>query len=266
MVANEVYKILKRKESLLMFLMILIPVLYGFGFASGSPNFTYNGDDRIACLDWLQIMCNMSYQVAVFHIFISIVSVRSLGSEIEDGSIQLYLFRVNNRPGIYLSKLAGVLIFCAITFAVFLVTSIIIYYLVMIRVRDVASGQFFSNRTTDVLLVCINTFMSYLLVTGLSIFLSVVWKPLIAVAASSLIHIISLFACQMSVICYLIPVFYSNRLQDLMAGEMDAGAARLPFFSDSLPVIFFVGIVLSLGYLAAATTAGVRRFTGRDLG
>ena len=81
----EVRKILRKKESYLFLIMVLILVLYGIGFASGSDSFIYRGTEPMSCLRWVQTIFVMVQQFLIFHIALVIVVVRALSSEIEEG-------------------------------------------------------------------------------------------------------------------------------------------------------------------------------------
>lgn len=266
MFKGELYKVVKRKESWLLWLMLLIPILYGLGFASGSPSFTYNGKGLVSCIEWIVIMCNMAHQIAIFHIFASIISVRSLGSEIDDTSIQLYLFRINNRKSIFITRITATLFYFTACFCTFIGTSIVVYYTIMAKLPTIASGDFLTDGSLGLLFICINAYISYLLVIAIAFCLSIFFKPLTAIAASVLIHIISLFACQLGFVCYVVPLFYSNRLQDIIFNDMDAiGNKTLYFFSKDLNVLFFFGVAVSILYIIISLFVGIRKFCAKDL-
>ncbi|WP_455521175.1 hypothetical protein [Parvimonas micra] len=266
MLKGELFKIFKRKESFLLWLILLVPILYGSGFASGSPSFTYNGNGLVSCMEWIVIMCNMVYQIAIFHIFSSIIAVRSLGSEIADTSIQLYLYRINNRKSIFITRVTATLIYFTVCFCSFIGTSIVVYYTIMLKFATIASGDFLSAGSHGLLFIIINTYISYLLVIAIAFCLSIFLKPLTAIAASVLIHIISLFACQLGFVCYIVPLFYFNRLQDIFFNGIDAiGNENLYFFSKDINVLFFFGAVIAILYMIVSLFVGIRKFIARDL-
>ncbi|MBF1154528.1 MAG: hypothetical protein HXL80_01675 [[Eubacterium] sulci] len=266
MLKGELFKIFKRKESFLLWLILLVPILYGSGFASGSPSFTYNGNGLVSCMEWIVIMCNIVYQIAIFHIFSSIIAVRSLGSEIADTSIQLYLYRINNRKSIFITRVTATLIYFTVCFCSFIGTSIVVYYTIMLKFATIASGDFLSARSHGLLFIIINTYISYLLVIAIAFCLSIFLKPLTAIAASVLIHIISLFACQLGFVCYIVPLFYFNRLQDIFFNGIDAiGNKNLYFFSKDINVLFLFGAVISILYIIVSLFVGIRKFIARDL-
>lgn len=263
----EFYKILKRKESILLIGMIILPLLYGFGFKSGSSSFQYNGNGRIACLDWVQIMCNMMSQVSIFYIFMSIISVRSLSNEIEDSSIHLYIHRVNSRKKIYRSKFFALLTYLFISFTIFIMGSVLCYFTLMKDVTNISSNKFWADAySAECIMIIIEMFISFVFMISLSLLLSTYFKPLVCVAITLLEHIVSLFVSQLSYVCYISPWFYYNRLLDnITADENSVGNTKLAFFSDNNLIIFTSCIVIYVIFIAGMNYLGEKKFVEEDL-
>lgn len=263
----ELYKIIKRKESILLFGMLLLPILYGFGFKSGSSNFQYNGTGLVSCLDWLRIMTSMVSQISIFYIFMSIISVRSLSTEIEDSSIHLYIHRVNDRKKIYFSKFMALFIYSIVCYLAFIVFSIGCYYVLMKDVTNISSNTFFATIfSAECIMSVVEIYFSFIFMISLSLLLSTYFKPLVCVAITLLEHIVSLFVSQLPYVCYISPWFYNNKMTDNMFPDDNSiGNPKLVFFTDNNFVIFTCCIIVYVISIIVMNYFGRKKFESEDL-
>lgn len=263
----ELFKISKRKESWLLFAMILLPIMYSLGFSSGSPNFQYNGHELLSCMDWIQIMCSMISQIAIFYIFTSIVTARSIASEIEDGSIHLYIHRVNNRKKLYMSKFVSNCIYTTVAYLFFLLTSTLCYFVILKNAPLISSSTFLNNRTATVcIFASIEVYISFIFMISLGMVLGVVFKPLISIAISIIVHIASILISQMSLVCFLSPWFYFNKMLDnLSTNTEQLGNPKLHFFTCSNTVLFVFYFLVEGIYIMTMLYVGRRRFESIDI-
>ena len=110
----ELKKIFQRKDSWLMFTILLVPILYSVGLASNSDIITYTGAGNITAIGFASAMFQMSQSMFIFNVILSAIIGRSLASEIENKSIRLYINRIGIRKLIYGGKELALLIFFGI--------------------------------------------------------------------------------------------------------------------------------------------------------
>lgn len=108
---SRIKKIFQRKDSWLMFTILLVPILYSVGLASNSDIITYTGAGNITAIGFASAMFQMSQSMFIFNVILSAIIGRSLASEIENKSIRLYINRIGIRKLIYGGKELALLIF-----------------------------------------------------------------------------------------------------------------------------------------------------------
>ena len=107
----ELKKLFQRKDSWLMFTVLLVPILYSVGLAANSEVITYTGTGNITAIGFASAMFQMSQSMFIFNVILSAIIGRSLASEIENKSIRLYINRIGIRKLIYEGKELALLIF-----------------------------------------------------------------------------------------------------------------------------------------------------------
>ena len=135
----ELKKLFQRKDSWLMFTILLVPILYSVGLASNSDVITYTGAGNITAIGFASAMFQMSQSMFIFNVILSAIVGRSLASEIENKSIRLYVNRIGVRKLIYGGKELALLIFSVFIDILLVLTSIAFYYAVLIHNPKVAS-------------------------------------------------------------------------------------------------------------------------------
>ncbi len=267
----EVRKILRKKESYLFLIMVLIPVLYGIGFASGSDSFIYRGTEPMSCLRWVQTIFVMVQQFLIFHIALVIVVVRALSSEIEDRSILLYIPRVNSRARIFRTKILAVVRYGLLGMALLVVVGVATYYLFMINVPEVASGvPWASGDMPTAVLVIGLIVLGFLVAAFIGLLLASYLKPLLAIAIGVVALIVMALCGQLPVVAYLTPQFYLARLQDLWqasgARGDSVGNPSLVLFTSDPWAVALLGVGVSVAIMGICYWIGLRHFERRDLG
>lgn len=269
-VGIEIFKILKRRESLLLFLMWLIPLAYAYGFSSGSDAFVYRGTGDISCLTWIQIMFSMLQQILIFHVFVVIIAARSLASEIEDRSIALYVPRINSRRRIFAAKASAVVAFVLAVVAIYLGVSIVAYYALLTRVPKVASGAFWAGeRSINLALYSVEVALGFVFVAALAMLIASRLKALPSVAVATVVLIVATLLSQLNWSAYALPWFYLSRLLDVTLGttrpEDAVGNIKIPLFTAEPTMLFALYCVVTGLWCVACYGAGSLTLTRRDL-
>lgn len=85
----ELKKLFQRKDSWLMFTVLLVPILYSVGLAANSEVITYTGTGNITAIGFASAMFQMSQSMFIFNVILSAIIGRSLASEIENSGIDI---------------------------------------------------------------------------------------------------------------------------------------------------------------------------------
>ena len=94
---TELYKLYKRKDTWIFLTVILVPILYSVGIASGSEIVSYSGNGNITAINFISAMFQMAQSMFIFNIILVAITSRTLGTEIEDKSLRIYLNKVGDR-------------------------------------------------------------------------------------------------------------------------------------------------------------------------
>jgi len=266
----EIFKILKRRESLLLFAMWLIPLIYAYGFSSGSDAFIFRGTGDISCLTWIQIMFSMLQQIFIFHVFVVIIAARSLASEIEERSLALYIPRINNRRRVFAAKTTGLIVFVSAVVAGYLAVSVIAYYSLMVRVPKIASGAFWSGeRSLNLALYSIEVALGIVFVAVLALFVASRLKALVSVAVTTVSLIVITVLSQLNGSAYVTPWFYLSRLLDVTLGsatpETAVGNIKISLFTADPAMLFGLYCLVTGLWCFGLYFAGSRTLAKRDL-
>lgn len=246
----ELKKLFKRKDSWLMFTILLVPILYSVGLAANSDVITYTGAGNITAIGFASAMFQMSQSMFIFNVILSAIIGRSLASEIENKSIRLYINRVGVRKLIYLGKELSLLLFSIFIDILLVLTSITFYYAVLIHNPKVASGILYdSNACMEIAQIICNC-MFWLITIYLVMLMATKLKTLVCVGTYMILYIIMNLMSYMDGIKYLSPLHYivavsSNTLQ----------------FTFSTMIFFLYTICMGILF----THIGIRRIEKMDL-
>ena len=214
----ELKKLFQRKDSWLMFTILLVPILYSVGLASNSDVITYTGAGNITAIGFASAMFQMSQSMFIFNVILSAIVGRSLASEIENKSIRLYVNRIGVRKLIYGGKELALLIFSVFIDILLVLTSIAFYYAVLIHNPKVASGIFYdSNVGMEIVqivcncifwLITICNCIFWLITIFLVMLMATKLKTLVCVGVYMILYIIMNLVSYIDGIKYLSPLHY----------------------------------------------------------
>ena len=185
----ELKKLFQRKDSWLMFTILLVPILYSVGLASNSDVITYTGAGNITAIGF------------------AIVG-RSLASEIENKSIRLYVNRIGVRKLIYGGKELALLIFSVFIDILLVITSIAFYYAVLIHNPKVASGIFYDSNVGMEIMQIVCNCIFWLTTIFLVMLMATKLKTLVCVGVYMILYIIMNLMSYIDGIKYLSPLHY----------------------------------------------------------
>jgi len=238
----ELYKIIKRRDFLLLNTMIIIPIFYAVGAASNSSIVTYEGADKTYGLKYFVDMYSFIYMIFIYFFLLAISVIRSLRGELENKSIRLYTQRINNRRKIYLSKnLAMITAFSFVT-ALFAVISILVYYLLVVRRTDIAELRFIRLEE-----------LSYIISNFLGVYLFFIWSILYSFMLSTFLKsgsalgiyaltiVLGMYVKEFPYVKYISPAFYTQNILDSSVGAIRNLLLMTIVIIVYCTIFFFVG-------------------------
>lgn len=238
----ELYKLVKRRDFLLLATMIIIPIFYGVGAATRSSIVTYEGTDKTYGLKYFVDMYSFIYMIFIYFFLLAMSSIRSLRGELENKSIRLYSQRINNRSKLYLSKnLAMITAFSLIT-TLFFIVSMLVYYLLVIKRTDIA--ELYLLRPKE---------LGYLAANFLSIYLFFIWsilysfmlgaylKSSTALGIYVLTIVFGMYLKEFPYVKYLSPAYYTQSIMDTSIDAIKNILIMLFVIIFYCTLFFFVG-------------------------
>ena len=243
----ELIKQLKRKENFILLFMFLIPLLYSIGVYNNSSVITYNSNEAVNGLAFANSMYVFVYMVFVFYLIIAINSSNILRGEIDNGSTSIMLTRINNRKKIYNAKLYEQIIYWAIVTILFILFSIICYYIFVSRL-DISDGRLIGPNWANELLAIIAIYSSYIFVISMVQSMSMYFKSYVSIGIFIVVWIILLYFKEFPGVKIISPIYYLESL-------IDSGR-----FLD-----FIKFMIINWGLVIIFSFIGSRKFTRSDI-
>ena len=239
LVKIEFIKLIKHNDFFLMISMLFIPVMYSVGLAMNVKSFTYIGEQKVSGLAFASEMYTFVYMCFIYFIILSVCVIRSLKGEIENKIIQLYTQRINNRKKIYLAKNAAYLILAVSAALIFIITSIICFYLFMIRRADIAVPQFCENG--ELLYYSVNILailLCFIFTVNLSLFLGAYKKSFQAMGIFVFVWLAFMYLKEISYVKYFVPIYYVEEIVN-----SDMGNCEWKYLVILLMLVFIYSVI-----------------------
>ena len=247
LVRFELFKQLKRKENLLVFIMFLLPLFYGLGVHNHSLIVTYNSKELINGLTFADNMYTLVYMVFVIFLILAINSANILKGEIENGSLSMMLNRVNNRRKIYRSKFYAQSIYWWVVTALFVVFSIGCYYLLVAKL-PIADGKLFDSRYLSDLMGIVAVGSLYILAVSLVQSLSMYVKSYVSIGLFIVLFVVFVYLKSFPGVQLVSPMYHLEQLID--SGK---GIDFIRFMALNWGLVYFLNLI------------GIRKFERCDL-
>lgn len=247
LVRFELFKQLKRKENLLVFIMFLLPLFYGLGVHNHSLIVTYNSKELINGLTFADNMYTLVYMVFVIFLILAINSANILKGEIENGSLSMMLNRVNNRRKIYRSKFYAQSIYWWVVTALFVVFSIGCYYLLVAKL-PIADGKLFDSRYLSDLMGIVAVGSLYILAVSLVQSLSMYVKSYVSIGLFIVLFVVFVYLKSFPGVQLVSPMYHLEQLIDSGKG-----------------IDFIRFMALNWGLVYLLNLIGIRKFERCDL-
>lgn len=247
LVRFELFKQLRRKENLLVFVMFLLPLFYGLGVNNHSSIITYTSKELVNGLTFADNMYALVYMVFVIFLILAINSANILKGEIENGSLSMMLNRVNNRRNIYRSKFYAQSIYWWAVTLLFIVFSIGCYYLLVAKL-PIASGKLYDSHYLSDLMTIVATGSLYILAISLVQSLSMYVKSYVSIGLFIVLFVVFVYLKSFPGVQLASPIYHLQQLLDTGKG-----------------IDFMRFMALNWGLVLLFNTIGIRKFERSDL-
>lgn len=191
----DLYKLLKKKTTYLLFLTLLIPLIFGVGMSvqisflvtDGGSSFDVVSDKGISALQFTANM--LSQSTYIVYLVIIIITSMAVANEVESGQIRLYVTRICARPRMIVSKLLALSLLAAGYMVAYCFFTVGIYFLFVSKSRY-GNGTLFSGGENAALYLLV-TYAGILVVISITILLGLFLKTFHCFAAAYLIWFIA---------------------------------------------------------------------------
>lgn len=243
----ELIKNIKRKENFIFLFMFLIPLLYSLGVYNNSSTITYNSNNPVNGLAFINSMYAFVYMVFIFYLILAINSSNILRGEIDNGSISIMLTRINDRRKIYIAKLYEQIIYWAIITLLFIIFSIICYYM-FVSGLEISDGKLIGKNYIHDFLSIVAIYSSYILVVSIVQSMSMYFKSFISIGIFIVAWVILLYLKEFPDIKIISPIYYLDNV-------IDSGGF----------INFIKFMIINWGLVGLFSSIGIRKFIRSDI-
>lgn len=246
----EFGKLLKKRLSLVMLAILLVPVFYSCSVLSDAPllQMTPSGALDFAFGQW-----GLLGMTGLFQVLFSLVTVGAFSSEIDKGQIKMAILRQCARRKLVYAKMLALALYMLVCYAVFIAFSLVCYYAFVVRTPygtgELASQGLLAYGVHRFIISGLFPLIDALLTAGIVFVFSLRCKTgacfMLAIGTTTLLLILQFFPGAQ----YLVPAYVGNLL--------DYGRITLP--AAGLLCLVYLAVV------AACVRVTATRFERMDL-
>lgn len=259
----ELYKMVKRKDTLLLFTIAIVPLVFSIGYIFGRNIFTFSGQKMDALTFISQMVC-MGISLFIFLFFYAIYSARIYATEVEQSSLLLYVYRIHARSQIFHAKMAALHTVLILALTCTLILGLVSYYGILVPGRpDIVTGTLYqAENIMNNIGLCLACLITYSVTIQVVMCLCSYVKFL----PSIIVYLVIFFAWQMviyvPVLQYFSPYFYISEFSRPDNGMSKLGLS-LPLMSTS--TTFLACILLLAVYWCVTSFLGIKKLKSLDL-
>lgn len=217
----EIIKLIKRKDTLMLWLMPLLSLLYAIGIATNSTMVTYTIPQSIDALLFTSSMATLIHGIFIFYVIFAVITARTLSSEIEDKSILFYIPRIRNRNTIYNAKFFSLLTALTVSFLGFVLVTLIAYFTILVQRADIANGLWFSPGISLISIGwLLSVFLAFVFTMLLVLMLSTRFKTILSVCIFLFVYVALSFVVQLPYVKYFSPFYYITSIGQNNANDI----------------------------------------------
>lgn len=247
---TELYKLYKRKDTWIFLAVILVPILYSVGIASGSEVVSYSGTGNITAINFVSAMFQMAQSMFIFNIILVAITSRTLGSEIEDKSLRIYLNKVGDRKKIYIEKVKALSTYVGAISILLVVVGLFCYYFIMNGKTLIVNGLFYDERILIEIIQIMAIYLFWVITIFITMMLSIKCRLVVCLGIYMLGYIGMNLLSYTRGVKYISPLYYIGIFTMM---------EKVAWNQILIGVIYFLIIVVFTTYF------GIRVFRNRDI-
>lgn len=250
----EMYKMFKRKNSLILVIPSLLALLIILGYKSGAVKITSEEAlvTAYSCLDFFGVIWSFLSGLGIIGILIILLASFQFSGEVNEGQIKMMVLRVGKREKIIFGKLLSMITMIVISIGLLFIVSTAGYYM-FISSSDLGTGTFlgtisekaliFSLLSTVITLIFLVT-ITYVIGVNMNMFMTFIITLVVMYVGKYLSGLENLKFMKYT-------SFFSERLDFL--------------FNDFTNTLFIKGFLGSFLLIACVVFLGIMRFKKVDI-
>lgn len=207
---TELYKLYKRKDTWLFLTVILVPILYAVGIAGGSEIVSYSGNGNITAVNFMSAMFQIAQSMFIFNIILVAVTSRTLGTEIEDKSLRIYLNKVGDRKKIYIEKVKALIIYVGVISLLLIAVGLFCYYFILNGRTPIVNGALYDKRILIELIQIITICLFWIVTIFITMILSIKYRLVVCLGIYMIGYIGMNLLSYTKLFKYISPLYYIN--------------------------------------------------------
>jgi len=247
---TELYKLYKRKDTWIFLSVILVPFLYAVGIATNSKIISYSGNGNITALNFVSAMFQMAQSMFIFNILLVAITNRTLGTEIEDKSLRIYLNKIGDRKELYIKKVNALMIYTGVMDMLLISVGVFCYYFILNGKTDIVNGTLYDQNWTLEITKIITICAFWILTIFITMMLSIKFKLVVCIAIYMLGYIIMNLISYIEALKYISPLYYVSSLTAM---------AKMKWTNIGAGVVYFILVIIISSYF------GITMFKRKDI-
>ena len=211
----EMFKMIRKRETKIIFCLLALPILFSVLFAN-VPAFVvdYPFGDKIPQLPFAVTVFGFFSTLGVFGLVFSILATSTLSSEISSHHTLLFFPRLASKKKLFSSKLYVLLVVVLIWFALFIVSSMVGYILTQNSDKAVYAKTFTDESTIYWVLNAVCFLFELFFIVGVVLLLGLYLNNMVSILVSLAIVYGSVLFSEVPVLCYALPSYYKKMAMD----------------------------------------------------
>lgn len=247
---TELYKLYKRKDTWIFLAVLLVPILYSVGIASGSEIVSYSGNGNITAINYISAMFQMAQSMFIFNIILVAITSKTLGTEIEDKSLRIYLNKVGDRKKIYIEKVKALSVYVGIISVLLVVTGLLCYYFIMNGKTQIVNGILYDERVLIEVIQIMTIYLFWVITFFFTMMLSIKYRLVVCLGIYMIGYIGMNLLSYTKVFKYFSPLYYINIITMMEKVAWDQ---------------ILIGVIYFFSIAFLTTYSGIRAFRNKDI-
>jgi|GEM_PF-4551252 len=248
----ELFKILRKKEFLILMCMLSFPILFSLLMSVGVIKSGDIATGPLSLPNLVTTAFGFFEQIGALGLITGILAVSILSTEVDNHHVLLYFPRISSRKRLYTQKALALTISFTIWFLCFVLVACLSYLVLVLTKSSEVSGLIIDEYSIQWLIALLGIYVYVIFIMQFALFLGAYLKPIISILCLLGIIYGSLLLSGVPWLGYLFPVHY-------MQSAMD-GIGKVTG-TPTVLINYAASIVLSLIYVVLFNILGRKRIS-----